>query len=212
VRRIVYIALLAASACWAETKLDPKLDALLKNVESHYNPIKTLQVLFREEYTKAHEAKRIETGLLMLRKPGRMRWDYSEPKGKLFISDGKELWIYNAAQKRAENTKIRESEDMRAPLAFLLGKLNFQKEFQNIQSKPEGNATRITADPRSDNLPYSKAEFLVTDAGVIIEVRVTSFDNSVLRFTFEQEKVNPPLDNKLFQFAPPPGTEVIKAQ
>ena len=52
--------------------------------------------------------------------------------------------------------KLKESDDMRAPLAFLLGKLDFDKEFRNLQAQPEGADTRITAEPKTDNLPYSR--------------------------------------------------------
>ena len=61
--------------------------------------------------------------------------------------------------------KLQETDDMRAPLAFLLGKLNFQKEFRNLQGQPEGAGTRITAEPKTDNLPYSAVEFVVTPDG-----------------------------------------------
>ena len=81
-------------------------------------------------------AKRSESGTLLLRKPGKMRWDYDQPKGKLFVSDGKFLWLYTPEDNRAEKMKLKESDDMRAPLAFLLGKLDFQKEFRNLQAKP----------------------------------------------------------------------------
>ncbi len=91
----------------------------------------------------------------ILRKPLKMRWDYDQPKGKLFIGDGKYLWLYTPAENTAEKMKLKESDDMRAPLAFLLGKLDFQKEFRNLQAKPEGADTRITAEPKTDNLPYS---------------------------------------------------------
>src|ERR1051326_8141680 len=204
------MALLAVSAVSADSKLDPRLDELLKNVEGRYNRARTLQVLFQEHYTKPHEPSRTERGILMLRKPGRMRWDYSDPKGKLFISDGKSLWLFTPSENRAEQMPLKESHDMRAPLAFLLGKLNFQKEFQNIQGKTEPMGTRISAEPKSDNLPYTKAEFLVSPEGIIREVRVTSFDASVLQFNFDQERVNPALNDKLFQFEPPPGAEVVK--
>ncbi len=122
---------------------DAGLDGLLKGVETRYNRAKTLQVLFHEEYTPpgpgGGPARRSESGRLMLQKPGRMRWDYSQPKGKLFISDGKFMWLYTpAGAHRAEKMKLQESDDMRAPLAFLLGKLNFQKEFRNLQARPEG--------------------------------------------------------------------------
>ena len=67
---------------------DPALDTLLKGVETRYNKAKTLQVIFHEDYTPQGRPKRSESGTLQLRKPGRMRWEYDQPKGKLFVSDG----------------------------------------------------------------------------------------------------------------------------
>jgi outer membrane lipoprotein carrier protein len=195
---------------------DASLDGLLKGVETRYNRARTLQVLFHEEYTPpgpgGAPARRSESGRLMLRKPGRMRWDYSQPKGKLFISDGKVMWLYTPAENRAEKMKLQESEDMRAPLAFLLGKLNFQKEFRNLQARPEGAGVgmRITAEPKSGNLPYSAVEFVVTSENRIREVKVTGFDNSILDFTFDEESLDPPLDGRLFEFQAPPGVEVVE--
>jgi len=195
---------------------DAGVDRLLKGVETRYNRAKTLQVLFHEEYTPpgpgGGPARRSESGRLMLQKPGRMRWDYSQPQGKLFISDGKFMWLYTPSDNRAEKIKVQESEDMRAPLAFLLGKLNFEKEFRNLQVRPEGAGgdTRIAAEPKTDNLPYSAVEFVVTVEDRIREVKVTGFDNSILDFTFDDESLNPRLDGKLFQFQAPPGAELVE--
>lgn len=198
------IALLAVSAFGA----DAQLATLLKNVENRYNHAKTLQVLFTEHYTPPRSPVRTESGTLLLRKPGRMRWDYSQPQGKLGVGDGKYLWLYTPDDNRVEKMKMQETEDMRAPLAFLLGKLNFDKEFRNLQAKPEGADTRIVAEPKTDNLPYSQVEFLVAPDSSIRQVKVTSFDHSVLEFAFTQEKLDPPLDAKLFQFQMPPGAHL----
>jgi len=198
--------LLAVSAFAA----DPALDSLLKNLETRYNKAKTLQVLFQEEYTPPGRPKRTESGILQLRKPGKMRWDYAQPKGKLFISDGKQMWIYTPADNRVEQMKLKESEDMKAPLAFLLGKLDFSKEFRNIQAKPEGASQRITAEPKTDNLPYTAVEFLVGPQSQIQQVKVTGFDKSITQFQFSEEKVDPLLDAKLFQFTPPKGVELVQ--
>src|SRR5882724_7689747 len=77
--------LLAVSAFAA----DAGLDGILKSVETRYNKAKTLQVLFKEDYTPPGRARRTESGILLLRKPGKMRWDYTQPQGKLVVSDGK---------------------------------------------------------------------------------------------------------------------------
>jgi len=201
------VCLLSVSAFAAE----PQLDTLLKTVEQRYNRAQTLQVLFREDYTRVGHNRRSESGVLQLRKPGRMRWEYTDPKGKLAVCDGKVFWMYTPSESRVEKWPLRETGDMRAPLAFLLGKLHFDKEFRNLQGKPEGRDTRIAAEPRSDSLPYSAVEFLVTAEGRIREVKVTQFDHSVMGYTFDQEKVNPPLGDKLFQFQAPAGAEVVEA-
>jgi outer membrane lipoprotein carrier protein len=190
----------------------PPLNTLLKNVEARYNRAQTLQVLFSETYAPPGQIRRTESGTLLLRKPGRMRWEYSQPKGKLYISDGKYLWLYTPDTKQVEKMNLKESDDMRAPLAFLLGKLHFQKEFRNIQAHPEGDDQRITAEPATDNLPYSAVEFVVAPDYSIREVKVTGFDKSVLTFRFDQEKVNPALESKLFEFRAPPGAEIVEAE
>lgn len=189
---------------------DASLDALLKGVEARYNKAKTLQVLFREDYTPPGRPKRTESGALALRKPLKMRWDYDQPKGKLFISDGKFLWLYTPIDNRAEKMKLKESDDMRAPLAFLLGKLDFQREFRNVQAKPEGPDMRITAEPKTDTLPYSAVEFLVAPDQRIKILKVTYFDHSTLEFHLDQEKMDGPLDAKLFQFQAPKGVQIVE--
>jgi outer membrane lipoprotein carrier protein len=203
----LFIGLLAVSAFAA----DAKVEALLKSVEEHYNPVKTLQVLFQEDYTAPGHPRATDRGILMLRKPGRMRWQYSQPPGKLVLSDSKSLWIYTPADNHVQQWKLSESEDMRVPLAFLLGKLDFDKEFKNLQARMEGSDTRIVGEPKTDNLPYSAVEFLITRDYRIREVKVTDFNSSVLDFNFDQERVNPNLDPKAFQFVMPKGAQLVEA-
>jgi len=191
---------------------DPGLDKLLKSVENRYNKAKTLQVLFNETYTPQGKPQRSESGMLLLRKPLRMRWEYSQPKGKLFVSDGKSLWLYTPADNRAEQMPLKDSEDMHAPLAFLLGRLNFDKDFKNLQGRPDAAGTRITAEPKTDNLPYTAVEFVVAPDSQIREVKVTGFDNSILDFHFDAEKVDPSLDAALFVFKAPAGAEVVAGE
>jgi len=140
-----------------------------------------------------------------------MRWDYTSPEGKLFVSDGKFLWLYTPSDHQVEKMKIKESDDMRAPLAFLLGKLHFDKEFRNVHGVPAAGGTRITADPKTDSLPYTKVEFVVGADSRIRSVQVTGYDKSVLQFDFDQEKLNPSLEARLFQFRMPPGAELVES-
>lgn len=183
------------------------MEALLKGVEQRYNRARTLKVVFTETYSVQQRVRKPESGTLYLRKPGRMRWDYQSPPGKLFLSDGKHVYLYTPATQRVEKMKLKESEDMRAPLAFLLGKLDFSKDFKDFEQRKEGQDTVLTAVPKSAKLPYSSVEFSVAPDHRILRLIVRGQDQSVLNFRFDGETVNPVLDNQLFRFQMPAGAE-----
>jgi outer membrane lipoprotein carrier protein len=186
-------------------------DALLKTIEARYNRTQSLKLAFSESYAGMKRPVQNDSGVLYLRKPGQMRWEYSSPAGKLFISDGKEVVLYTPDDQRAEKSKLKESEDMRAPLAFLLGKLDFKKEFKSFQTRLDGSETWIAALPKSENLAYSKVEFQATPEGEIRRVRITGQDQSQLDFTFTNEQLNAPVAPSLFTFHAPPGVQIVEA-
>ena len=134
------------------------LQRTLKGVEDRYNKIQTLQVKFTESYTSRGRT-RTESGTLYLRKKGKMRWEYST--GKLFVSDGKFIYSYYPDEHRAEKMSMKETDDMRAPLAFLLGDVDFERDFGEYHSKPQDGGALITALPKSDKFPYTEVTFLV---------------------------------------------------
>lgn len=203
---------LAVWVCLAALPLgaaDVDLNALLKGVEQRYNHAKTLQVQFTEGYTVGNRPRKTESGLLTLRKPGRMRWDYTVPPGKLFLSDGHNVYLYTPDTHRVEKMPLKESEDMRAPLAFLLGKLDFAKEFREFAVKAEGANQQVTATAKSDKLPYNRVEMLVTPDYQIQRLVVTMQDQSIVTFQFEQEKLNAQLNDAQFKFQLPPGATLV---
>lgn len=206
------LCFLLASHAFAGSGNGDNLDSLLKSVENRYNHAQSLKLDFSETYAGARSPVQNESGVLYLRKPGRMRWQYTAPAGKVFISDGKEVFLYTPEDQRAEKSKLKESEDMRAPLAFLLGKLNFAKDFKSFQTRVDGNDTWIAAEPKSDNLAYSKVEFLATPDGEIRRVRITGQDQSKLDFTFSNERLNAPVADSMFTFQAPPGVAVVEAE
>jgi outer membrane lipoprotein carrier protein len=188
---------------------DARLDPLLHSVENHYNHAQSLKLDFSETYSVSRRPTQVERGTLFLRKPGKMRWDYAAPAGKVFLSDGKNILLYTPGNNRLEKSRLKESEDLRAPLAFLLGKLNFWKEFRSFTSRTEGDSTWISATPNSDQLAYSQVDFLIAPDAQIHRVRITGQDRSILEFTFNNEQVNAPVTVSMFTFTPPAGTEIV---
>jgi outer membrane lipoprotein carrier protein len=189
----------------------PDLREQLRAIENRYNRAQSLTLSFSENYAASRRPARTESGILYLRKPGRMRWEYADPAGKLFVSDGKNVFLYTPGDSHAEKSKLKETDDMRAPLAFLLGKLDFDKEFKSFTTTESADGTWIAAEPKSPNLAYTKVEFLAAPTGEIHRVRVTGQDMSRLEFSFTNEKLNAPVTPSLFAFQPPPGIPVVEA-
>ncbi len=205
--RNLWLILALCSAALADTATDQ----LIKKVQDRYNGARTLSVHFVENYSILGHPRPPESGTLSLRKQGKMRWDYSRPEGKLFVSDGKEVFLYTARDNRVEKVPLKDTEDMRAPLAFLLGRLDMKKEFRDFQTHPADGATWLDATAKSERLPYEKVEMLVSPDGAIEKLNVVGRDQSLLSYAFTDEKLNPALSNELFHFRIPPGAEVVNA-
>lgn len=154
---------------------------------------------------------RSERGELYLQKPGRMRWKYTDPAGKLFVTDGKFAYYYSPSTNQVDKAKLKETDDMRAPLAFLMGRLDFRRDFKEFRTYQEGKNTYIVATPKSEKAPYTQVAFVVNPQYQIEMLRVNGQDQSILVYRLSDEKMNPALDASMFNFQPPPGARIVDA-
>lgn len=197
---------------WAFAAGNWSLTEALTKLERRYNNIRSMRVEFEQSLSHLAQSapKRTESGVLYLRKPARMRWEYRQPARKLFLCDGKDIYFYSPQANRVERSKLKESDDMRAPLAFLIGKLDFNRDFREYRVRAEGPNRWITALPRSDKAAYERVEFLLGGNFEILRLNVFGYDKSVMEFVFRNETLNPPLDDNLFRFQMPDGAELVE--
>jgi outer membrane lipoprotein carrier protein len=203
----VLVFILRPNCTWA----DQNTDDLIQKVERRYNGAKTLAVDFVEEYSVQGHRRPAESGKLTLRKQGKMRWDYAKPAGKLFVSDGKMVYLYTSEDNKVEEIPLKDTEDMRAPLAFLLGHLELKKEFRDFAVWPEGEERWLSANAKSPRSLYEKVEMLVNPDGAIKALVVFGRDASRLQFALSHEQLNPTVNDAFFAFRIPPGAEVVSA-
>src|ERR1039457_5102956 len=111
------VLLFCLSALLAQTGVH----ALAAKVDRHYDQLRTLEARFTETYSGAG-INRTESGTLLMKKPGRMRWDYDQPRPKLFLTDGHTAWFYVPGEKQVRRTPVKQLDDLRSPLRYLLGK------------------------------------------------------------------------------------------
>src|SRR6202008_2370322 len=90
---LVKFAVLLLACAIAAAQPAPDIHAVAHVVDERYNRLHTLTADFTEIYRGAG-MERTETGVLWLKKPGKMRWEYRSPREKLFLSDSKDAGFY----------------------------------------------------------------------------------------------------------------------
>lgn len=182
---------------------------ILDGVERRYNRPKTIQFHFEQSLAGGGRMTRSESGMVYLSRPGRMKWDYERPAGKFFLVDGKNVYYFSPSARRVERSPVKNSADLRTPLALLMGRLDFRQHFKEFRSRPDGANVAIAALPRSNKAPYDLVEFVVAPDRQIVALKVTGQDKSVMNFVFKDEKSNVPFAPGLFELAVPGGATVV---
>jgi len=198
-----------ATAVWAED-----VKTLAAAVDAHYNHLRSLQAEFTEVY-RGSGMERTESGTLWLKKPGKMRWEYRSPREKLFVSDGKDAWFYVPDDRQARKTAAKKLDDIRSPLAFLLGKTKLEKELRGLSLAPDvtplqvGNVVlrgvpQALADQVSEILLEISADHRI--ARIVIQ----EVDGSATEYRFNDQKEDVTVGDGRFEFRPPAGTETVE--
>lgn len=187
--------------------------ALAAKADQHYNHLHTLEAQFTETYTGVGMS-RTESGTLLLKKPGLMRWDYDQPHPKLFLTDGHTAWFYVPDEHQARRTPVKELNDLQSPLRYLLGKTKLEKELKGLSLAPDQKPV-VPGDVVLRGVPKGMEERVaqtlleIAPDGLIVRIEVQELDGSETEFRFRQQRENVEIPDARFHFVPPPGVEVV---
>ncbi|MBZ5652060.1 MAG: outer membrane lipoprotein chaperone LolA [Acidobacteriia bacterium] len=191
----------------------PDVHAIAQAVDNRYNHLRTLQAEFAETYRGAG-IERAESGSLWLKKPGKMRWEYRSPREKLFLSDGKSAWFYLPGDRQVRRTSVKNLDDLRSPLGFLLGKTRLEKELDGLSVAPDlapltpGNIV-LRGVPKAVADRINEVVLEVTPDYRIARIQFEEADESVTEYRFSEQRENGEIADQRFRFTPPPGVEIV---
>ena len=204
------ILLLVTLVSAVPAQSSPDVGRLIDSLQAKYNRLGSLSAEFTQVYTAPGERSRRESGRLLLKKPGRMRWDYGGAERKQFFCDGRYVYEYVPADGFATRMSLRDADDWRAPFAFLLGRGDLRRDFQRIETDTEaptraGNAVLRLVPRRAGEF---RALILEVDPTTLQIARLTFIDADGSRsdFLFSAIRENVGGDG----FTPPAGVEIRK--
>ncbi len=217
--RLVLAAILAASAAIVSAQTaDRSAAEIAAALQRQYDSIRD----FSANFTHQHQSgvlrrKAVEQGSVLVKKPGRMRWEYKTPEKKLFVSDGKRIYFYDPSINQVTISDMPQGDQAASAALFLTGKGSLTRDFTasflpaDSGSSPAG-AYALRLEPRTPQAEYDWLE-IVVDRDTLLIQRLTAAEKEGGRstFLFSEFKENIGVADKPFEFEIPRGAEVIHA-
>ena len=219
-RHAAVIALAAGAAfggrlvALAADSTAPELAAALQR---KYDGIRDFSADFTHAYEGGVLRKQItERGHLLVKKPGKMRWDYSAPETKQFVSDGVKMYSYIPQDKQVIVATVPPDEEAPTPTLFLAGKANLTRDFTpSLVDAPAGmpaGSRALKLVPRARQRDYDWLVLVLDPASLAIRGLLTvDAQGGKSSFSFTNLKENIGLADKEFAFKIPRGVDVVSA-
>jgi outer membrane lipoprotein carrier protein len=199
-------ALLAPPAATAGRS---EAEALARRVEQRHRTVTDLTARFVQTYRSGLIGREVtERGVVSIKRPGRMLWEYREPEKKTFVANGKTFYFYVPADRQVI---VRpQARDKSLPALLLSGQSDVLAEFDASldQTAPAG-LRRLRLVPRKPDPEVEWVTLDVDSADRIRAIAVVDVQGNRSRFEFDGIKENVGLKDRLFEFRPPAGVEVV---
>ncbi len=191
---------------------DLKLEQILDRVEAQYTN-KSFQAEFAQESTlKAMDITDFAAGRMYVRYPGMMRWEYEKPEKQVIITDAKKLWIYRPADNQVMTGSAPAFFSDGKGASFLSDiKLVRQKFKIALEDSRDNFLYELTLQPIEKTLDVTDIRLSVTKNTFTV-VRIVTYNSygDENRIELINHQFNVKLDDQLFSFDIPPGTDVLR--
>ncbi len=205
--------IVSAASMGAQAPADAK--SLASALQRRYDTVRDFSADFEHRYRGGVlRRETVERGILLIKKPGRMRWEYTAPERKLFVSNGQRLYFYVPADKQVTVSAMPEESAAPTPALFLAGRGNLERDFSaSLTDVPEGFAEGSRALRLEPVTPQSDYEWLVLviDGTTLVLRGLVAVDaqggTSTFTFTGLEENIGP--SDARFEFEVPRGVDVV---
>ena len=187
-----------------------RVAAIVNGVQQFYGAARDLKANFKQTYTyTVYGRSQRSSGVVFFKKPGMMRWDYVAPTPKVFVADGKVLWIYEPQENQAFRREITSSQ-LPVALTFMNGEGQLNDAFTATVKLDTPTSIVLILTPKKNEGDYQKIElecdpktFAVRSSLVVDPVGNTN------HIEFLEMQLNRDLPDRGFQFTPPKGVRII---
>lgn len=207
---ILLIAMVAGAAAQTveAVDIDPLADQILTGLEKRYASSAFSARFDLESTLKAMQVTDTASGRLMVKYPGKMRWEYEAPDSMLLISDGRTLWMYIPQDQQVRVGKAESNQGLN-----FLSDIRLLREQFTIEIDPDGRSdfARLRLTPREARFDITSITMTIALATYdVIEVVTTNLNDDIARIVFHDIAFQQTFPDALFEFEIPEGTDVLQ--
>ena len=194
---------------------EPTAVQLAQALQKKYDGIRDFSADFVHSYRGGVLRKQLsEKGRLLVKKPGKMRWEYIAPEPKTFISDGQKIYSYIPADKQVLVTSVPKDDTATTPALFLAGKGSLTRDFTvSAGAVPDGFASGTLALkllPKTPQPDYDSLILLIDPSTFTLRGMITADpQGGTSTLAFANLKENTGVADKEFVFNIPRGVDVV---
>ena len=200
-------------SCWLSPVWALNTSELIDKLERQCASLNAVQMDFVQKtkvITVRPPREKEFQGVMYLKRPGKIRWDYKPPKDYHIISDGEKIWFYDEKTKQVMVGKLEAYLDKHLISSLFLNIKNIKKFFY-IKGEEEKDCFKLTLTPHEPRPQLGKIFVWVEKKELqIVKIQLTDLYGNVNILSFTKIIPNLALKDSLFNFQPPPGVEKIR--
>jgi outer membrane lipoprotein carrier protein len=179
------------------------------DVEKYLNGLASWSADFEQTIDDGHgNVLRSAAGRLYLQRPGKFRWDYSQPSEQLVLADGKQIWFYDKDLAQA-NVRDMDTSLASTPASLLSGSASVGAQFNVTALPPSAGLQWFQLVPKHSDTDFQLVRIGFNKSGELASMFLADKLNQITQLTFSNSKRNDKFAPDLFSFVPPPGVDVI---
>jgi len=201
-----------APAGTVQPRNDP---AATRELEGYLGGLKSFQGRFQQTLRDSNARVRQEvSGQLFIQKPGKFRWEYAKPDEQLIVSDGRNLWLYDADLEQV-TVKPLDASLATTPALLLAGQAGIAESFAVGTPVTKDGLKWFELVPLRQDTDFTQLRLgfaAGASGGKSLELSAMELKDKLNQHTsirFSQTKRNTSLAGTLFSFTPPKGVDVI---
>ncbi len=186
-------------------------ETIVARLQARYDETDGFRADFVQEITSATLGQTLRSrGQVFFKKPGRMRWEFTEPQ-QLLIADGSALWLYQPAERQVVKTPFQHAFSSQTPVSFLTGVGRLEEDFSVLPQGETSSVYQLRLTPKQAAEAIGLLDIEVSkETFDILQALVTDPLGNTTRVSFTNIERETALGDDLFRFELPPGIDLVE--